>query len=194
VESESLFKRLSLFDVLVVGLMGLGVVFLFVSFRGKVLGEKVEVEYISAEGDEVGGNKIMVDVGGAVEKPGVYELEEGSRLKDALVAAGGLAEWADREWIGRVLNMAEEVGDGEKIYIPEEKEEGEITVSAASDSSLVDINMASESELDELWGVGPARVSAIIENRPYGSIEELLEKKVLPKNVFEANKEKMSVY
>jgi competence protein ComEA len=199
VEEGSLLKRLSVFDILVIGLMGLGVTFLFFSFRGKVLGEKVQVEYLSSDtGAQLRSGMVFVDVSGAVMRPGVYELEEGSRLKDALVAAGGLSESADREWVGRVLNMAEEIGDGEKVFIPEISKNQNIETSNQNSnnetSNLVDINSASEAELDELWGVGLARAAMIIESRPYKSIEELLAKKVLPENVYEANKEKISVY
>jgi len=54
--------------------------------------------------------------------------------------------------------------------------------------------LASKSQLIDLWGVGEARAGAIIDNRPYKSVNELLEKKVIPENVFEKNKDKMSVY
>lgn len=190
-----MLKKLSLFDVLVIGLMGLGVVMLFVSFKGKVLGEKVEVEYMASNKAEGISNKIVVDVGGAVIDPGVYELEQGSRLKDALVAAGGLAASADREWVEKVFNMAEEVDDGEKIYVPEVLKNQNIENSNQSQNlNLININDASQQELESLWGIGEVRAQAIIDNRPYKSIEELLEKKIVPKNVFEANKEKMSVY
>ena len=79
-------------------------------YRMKVA-PKTEVEIIKNEGrvmDESRG-KILVDVGGAVEKPGVYELEVGARIKDVLVMAGGLSAKADREWVEKNLNQAGEV-------------------------------------------------------------------------------------
>lgn len=195
-ENNGLFIKMSLFDVLVIGLMCLGVVFMFFSFRDKVLRSSVDVEYVKGDSsNNVGVGKILVDVGGAVVSPGVYELDVESRLKDALVAAGGLSESADREWVGRVLNMAEKVSDGEKIFIPEILKNQNIESSKQTqNSNLININSASQSQLDGLWGIGEARALAIIEGRPYKNTEELLTRKIIPQNVFDANKEKLSVY
>lgn len=110
--------------------------------------------------------KAMVHVDGAVVSPGVYELSFGSRVCDALDAAGGLAEDADTSQI----NLAAEIADGEKVYIPRE---GEVVTNVgtsqagtnASDSGLVNINTATVEQLDTLPGVGEATATAIVKDR-----------------------------
>ena len=59
---------------------------------------------------------------------------------------------------------------------------------------MVNINTASLSELDELWGVGESRAKTIIEKRPYGSLEELKSKAGIPESVLEENRRMISVY
>ena len=154
--------------------------------------DEVVVEYVEIE--EETERWYWVDVGGAVERPGVYQVVSGSRLKDALIAAGGLADEADRDYVSRMINLAGEVSDEEKVYIPfrEEKGEGEVVVEAGE--GLVNLNTASKDELDTLWGVGEKRAEEIIASRPYKSMEEVVEKGVLPASVMEKNKEKVTVY
>lgn len=168
--------------------------------------EQPSVEIIKA--DDVGGEdsaKIFVDVAGAVINPGVYELESGARIGNALVEAGGLSAEADRGWVSRYVNLAAPVVDGAKIYIPIE---GENTGGSAGSASVgggevagvgvqgqgININTASASELDALWGIGEARAADIIGNRPYQSIEELMTKAGIPKNVYDRIKDQVSVY
>lgn len=64
--------------------------------------------------DTKGESKVVIDIGGEVVKPGVYELVGGSRIIDVLVKAGGLSEEADRDWVEVNLNRAEILGDGQK--------------------------------------------------------------------------------
>jgi competence protein ComEA len=186
---------LKLFDWVLVGLMILGgglILWGLLESRGR---SEEEVEYLS-DGLSDTQEMIWVDVSGAVEKPGVYELSGGSRVKDALVLAGGLSQLAEREYLERVINMAEKLTDGEKIYIPREgSNEGEV-LGGSSDGlgGLIDINSASVSELDTLWGVGSVRAQKIIDNRPFSKVEELLSKGVLPENVYEKIKDEISVY
>lgn len=142
---------------------------------------------------------IFVDLQGAVEKPGVYELPGGDRLNDLLIRAGGLSAEADREWAGKNLNLAAKLTDGQKIYIPKRGDlisktgvlGGGISTGVVSGQAVININTASASELDSLPGIGEVRAQAIIQNRPYSSIEELLTKKVIPKSVYEKIKEKI---
>ncbi len=120
---------------------------------------------------------VIVHVDGAVGVPGVYELEAGARVGEAVDAAGGLADDADTS----TLNLAAEVADGEKVYVPHEGEaapaEGgeEATGGAAA---LVNINTAGVEELDELPGVGEATARAIVEDRetngPFSTPEDLM--------------------
>ncbi len=145
---------------------------------------------------------LVVDVAGAVEKPGVYSLRQNARVQDALIVAGGLSVDADRAWISRSLNMAAKVVDGGKLYIPKEGENIKSSTSSVSSGSnmgsiggaLININEASSSELDKLPGVGAVTSQKIIDNRPYSSVDELLSKKVVGSKVFEQIKEKITSY
>jgi len=77
-----------------------------------------EIEILTEE-KEVGEDRtIFVDLEGAVEKPGLYELPAGARINDLLIRAGGLSARADRDWVERNLNLAQKLADGVKIYIP----------------------------------------------------------------------------
>jgi len=147
-----------------------------------------EIEIISSEERE---EKIFVYLEGAIEKPGVYELTAETRLNDLLIRAGGLSALADREWVSQNLNLAQKLTDGVKIYLPFQ---GEKTKEGEDKSGKININKASSSQLDTLWGIGEKRAADIIKNRPYQSIEELLTKKIIPQNVFEEIKDEITVY
>jgi competence protein ComEA len=144
-------------------------------------------------------NTILVDVEGAVVKPGVYKLPQESRIQDGLVAASGLSAKADRSYLAKNMNLAMKLTDGSKIYIPIV---GEVVggISAPSASSgvavdaLVNINTSSESQLDALPGVGPVTAQKIIAGRPYNSVNDLLSKKVVGTKVFDQIKDKITLY
>lgn len=149
--------------------------------------------------------RIVVDVSGAVLKPGVYTLASDSRIKDAILMAGGIADNADAMRIAQTLNLAAKLSDGAKLYIPRLGEQqvtseevvksGPETVSQSSSSGNgININQAGESELDTLPGIGKVTAEKIIANRPYQSINELTQKKVVGASVFEKIKDKISVY
>jgi competence protein ComEA len=144
---------------------------------------------------------ITVDVSGAVGKPGVYELSSDARVQDALIAAGGMSSEADREFVGKSMNLASKLVDGGKVYIPFEGDTsastgqgGTQTVLGSVQSGLININSASTSELDTLPGIGSVTASKIIANRPYEKIEDLLSKKAVGNATFEKIKDKISVY
>lgn len=144
---------------------------------------------------------LVVDVEGAVVSPGVYNLPNGSRVKDALIAGGGISAQADRLWVAKNLNLALKIIDGAKIYIPFEGEkQGDPALSGSGGNSTVEsggsinINSASEKELDGLPGVGPVTAQKIIDSRPYQSLEDLVSKKVVSGSVFGKIKDKISLY
>ena len=112
--------------------------------------------------------KIKVYVCGAVRSPGVYELDADARINDALDAAGGFAENADID----MVNLAEVISDGQKIYFPVEGEEipsdtgkDQNDLADAGSDSLININEAGARELTELPGIGETRAGQIIEYR-----------------------------
>jgi len=137
--------------------------------------------------------QLMVDVAGAVQKPGVYALDANSRVQDALIKAGGLSSQADREYIAKTINLAQVLSDGMKIYIPVVGSVVSGEVGGAS-TGKVNINTASAATLDTLSGVGPVTIDKIISQRPYGSVEELLSKKSVTTSVYEKIKDEVSVY
>lgn len=166
-------------------------------------GDSSEITFHSGETQATSEKKtafkeIVVDVEGAVLKPGVYKLPVDSRVQDALIAAGGMGEHADRQKVAKGMNLAAKVIDGGKVYIPftGENSSGGSTADAllgAKTSGLVNINTASETELDSLPGVGPSTAQKIISSRPYTSVEELISKKVVGKSAFEKIKESIIV-
>lgn len=181
-------------------LIGLG---LLLVKDSRITSSKIEVLESTTEG--LGEDlEIVVEVAGAVERPGVYKLTKGVRIEDALISAGGISADADRIWMEKSLNRAAKLIDGQKIYIPRKDEQisgvstsnlgGYQTISSSQGSGLVNVNAASQKELESLWGIGPVTAQNIIEQRPYSSVEELLTKKILKSNVYERNKDKLSVY
>ena len=125
-------------------------------------------------------NRIIVDISGAVESPGVYMLQDGSRIFDLIEAAGGLTKDADINYI----NRAEILFDEAKIYIPSVRETSDLspgstvrTSSVSSGPSLININTADSETLQKIPGVGPSTAEKIISYRlshgRFSSIEEL---------------------
>ncbi len=117
--------------------------------------------------------EVVVYVSGAVGVEGVYSLREGDRVVDAIEAAGGLTSDADRSRV----NLASRVSDEQHIHVPRAGEvlpDQKATVS----SGLIDLNTASQAQLEELPGIGPALASAIIEYREtsggFERVEDLL--------------------
>jgi len=165
-------------------LIGLTLIALgILSFR--FLGDSVsdfEVEVIEPEESSV----IMVDLSGAVLRPGVYELENGSRINDLLIKAGGLSAEADRDWVARNLNLVDELSDGQKFYLPFQGEE--------SGEDKININQASLSQLESLSGIGEKRARDIVEGRPYGVIDDLVNKGIVSAKIFTEMQEKIAVY
>ena len=150
-------------------------------------------------------NKIVVDLSGAVENPNVYEVSSGARLKDVLILAGGLSVLADRQFFARNFNLARILKDQEKFYIPnsEETQTNEVQANLQSlpisesntlgVSDKININTASIDQLDTLIGVGKITAQKIIQNRHYQSIDDLLNKKIVGKSVFEKIRELISI-
>jgi competence protein ComEA len=137
----------------------------------------------------LGGAQLVVDVKGAVRRPGVYRLHADARAYDAVRRAGGLTRRADR--VG--VNLAARVVDGGEVVVPERggATSGAGTTSAptsgagdaggsttAADAPLsLDLNTATEQELEQLDGVGPAIAADIVayrqEHGGFASIDEL---------------------
>jgi len=109
---------------------------------------------------------VIVHITGAVPRPGVYALPQGARVQDAISAAGGFLAEAEKSQI----NLARLLEDGEKLDIPYIEGASPViatpgeTVVAAS-TELININTASQAQLDTLPGIGPTTAQKIIEYR-----------------------------
>lgn len=136
-------------------------------------------------------DEVIVHVTGSVKSPGVVKLKEGSRIEDAIEAAGGLTENAD---ISKV-NLAFVVEDGTKIRIPSSQDEDigdgdvidsgsgenivveENTTSSGKSSQIVNINRATVTELETLPGIGASLAGRIVEyrsqNGKFASVEDI---------------------
>jgi competence protein ComEA len=128
--------------------------------------------------------EVVVHVSGAVAEPGLATLPAGSRVGEAVAAAGGLTDDAEPERV----NLARPVGDGELVHVPREGEEPPETVGpqgggqastpsgeqgsgdgggseVGAEPDPIDLNHADEEQLEQLPGIGPARAAAIVEHR-----------------------------
>jgi competence protein ComEA len=123
---------------------------------------------------------LIVDVTGWVRNPGVYEFAAGDRVIDAVNRAGGAREGADLS----VINLAAPLADGTQVVVSKEGETpAGATAGAVSgvpgSGALVNINTASETELETLNGVGPVTAAAIIqyrtENGPFATVDDLMD-------------------
>lgn len=128
---------------------------------------------------------LVVDVEGAVRRPGVVELPAGSRVADAIEAAGGYAPQADLVAAAVQVNLAAELRDGQQIVVPAfgaPGASGEPGGGGGAVGGLVDLNSASRDALDALPGIGPVTVEKIVAARseqPFRSLEELVARKVM---------------
>ncbi len=148
-------------------------------------------------------DEFYVDVSGAVVSPGMYAVEKTARAGAAVAAAGGLTKQANQTYILKYFNAAAPISDGQKIYIPFANEDlldssqqplaqsnanqdsGATTAQAVGQgTNKVSINKASSSQLDSLPGIGAARSEQIIAGRPYASLEDLVQRKVLSESLF----------
>lgn len=154
----------------------------------------------SAASDDYTGDRslsdgtIFVDIGGAVKSPMLAELPDGSRVDDAIQAAGGLKQEADMSNI----NRAEFLLDGQKIYIPSlaMDADGNVMEGAAA-SGKVNINTADSTQLQTLNGVGPATAQKIIDyrqsNGSFASVEDIKNVSGIGEKTFEKLKDYITI-
>ncbi len=162
----------------------LAAVGLALAFLGRVLAPPaaaIELMPASAPSPAPAPAFVIVDVGGAVTRPGVLRLPAGSRVVDALVAAGGPTPEADL--LG--LNRAAPVRDGERVYVPRAGEVPPHRV--AGGDQRVDLNRASPAEIETLPGIGPgiaARIVRAREQRAFARVEGLQTRGLVSARVF----------
>ena len=153
--------------------------------EGEAAGESREPA--EEQGEEEEPLSVFVYVCGAVQKPGVYELPAGSRVYEALAAAGGLTEEADE----KSLNQAELLRDGSQITVYTKEEASSLPAPAGetAGSGKVNLNTAGKELLTTLPGIGDAKADAILqyreENGGFSSIEEIMQIEGIKEKVFE---------
>jgi competence protein ComEA len=121
---------------------------------------------------------VFVHVSGAVRTPGLYEFPEGARVADAVESAGGPRRRADLD----ALNLAELLVDGGKVHVPvvgEAAQDNGEMASSGGNEPVVSLNVADQTALESIPGIGPVKAHAIIRHREqiggFSSISQLLE-------------------
>ncbi len=141
---------------------------------------------------------LFVDIGGAVEKPGVYEVSKDTRLFEVIEMAGGLSEDADTDHV----NRASFVEDGQKIIIPVKGSDvtGDLDTTSASstvaENGLININTASADELKTLNGIGDVMAEKILEyrsSRAFKSKEDIMSVDGIGSKIYEKIKDRITV-
>jgi len=140
-------------------------------------------------GPGAGGDGLVIDVQGAVVRPGLVHLPPGSRIADAITAAGGYGPRVAADRVAATLNLAALLKDGEQVVVPSRDDPaaaGSAPTSATGKptgpAAKVDLNRASESELDALPGIGPVTAAKIVAARneqPFTSVDDLRSRKIL---------------
>ena len=140
---------------------------------------------------------LIVEVVGAVRRPGVYRVPAGSRVGDLVQLAGGYGPRIDTRRAEQELNLAAGLSDGDQVRVPSRDDVGAPSSqdsrpnggSAASPgaTAAVDLNRATQSELEELPGIGPATAQKIIaarEEAPFTAVDELRSRGILGEKTF----------
>lgn len=167
--------------------------------------EEKKAEEIENQGKE---SVVYVHVCGQVNVPGVYELPEGSRIYEAVAAAGGMTNQA----AGERLNQAAAVEDGQQIYVLSKEEAAKDAESAGGEAGVLDasipgmpqaedgkvnLNTATAEELMTLSGIGEAKAEAILRYREehggFQKVEELMEVEGIKEGVFHKIKEQVKI-
>ena len=148
---------------------------------------------------------LIVDIEGAVVSPGVHALPDGSRISDAIAAAGGYSPSVDIAAASAGLNLAARLSDGQQIHVPVLGEAVVILASpgdtngaqpSSSGSALIDINHATADQLDTLPGIGPVTAQKIIDARtvaPFATVDDLESRGVVGPSTFEKLRDLITV-
>lgn len=174
---EKMHSKLSLADLGKPALIGIAVLVIMVAvLAGRNLigtatatefelsSDASSIEETVSDGESHKTETLFVHVSGCVAKPGLYELEEGSRLASAIEAAGGFTEDAACDSV----NLARRLEDGEMVVVlPMSAGSGanEEIPEAKTASSLININTATAEELEQLPGIGPSTAQKIVSDR-----------------------------
>jgi competence protein ComEA len=150
---------------------------------------------------------LVVEIVGAVDRPGVYRLPQDARVGDLVTAAGGYGPRVDTDRAGRELNLAAQLHDGDQIRVPTRGEAvgtappttggGTGTKPAGGKPPPIDLNRATAEELDTLPGVGPATAAKILASRdeqPFAAVDDLRSRKLVGEKTFANLKDLVAVH
>ncbi len=152
--------------------------------------QPLEIRFDEPTGDS---EPIKVYVTGAVQQPGVYPLKDGDRVVDALEMADGPTE--DAELIA--LNLARRLHDEDQVIVPREGQPLTGVAGATAVAQKLDINTASAQLLESLPGIGEVYSQRIVDSRtangPFETIDDLVDRKLIPRSTFEKIKDQITV-
>jgi competence protein ComEA len=141
---------------------------------------------------QVASGPLLVDMQGAVRRPGLVRLAPGSRIADALKAAGGYSRKADLNAAAGALNLAAVLADGAQVFVPmigaPAPPPASVGGGGGTAGSLVNLNTATPEELEALPGIGPVTVQKIVAARaeqPFTTLDELVERQVIDRGQLE---------
>jgi competence protein ComEA len=126
---------------------------------------------------------LVIDVAGEVRRPGLYRLRSGSRIDDAITAAGGPTSKAELD----TVNLAAPIADGEQVVVPGRGAAGEAAAAASpsgagsSPTAPLDLNTATLEQLESLPGIGPVTAQKILDYRQtHGAFHSVTELQGVP--------------
>ncbi len=154
---------------------------------------------------------LVVDVSGAVRRPGLYRLPAGSRVGDAIAAAGGFGPRVDAAAVTASINLAARLEDGSKVLVPERgsavaasaapgtgsgsgggagngETAGAVASSTSGEAARVDLNRATQAELEALPGIGPVTARKILDSRtsaPFKQPDDLVSRGLVRTGVYD---------
>jgi len=166
--------------LLIVAALGLGLAYAVTRVRAPA---NVPIAVVEPSASATPVPSVVVDVAGAVARPGVVHLPYGTRIADAIAAAGGAAPDADLASVNRAALLR----DGARVYVPRFGETPPAGSLGSDAEAKIDINHATAAELEQLPGIGPSTAGRIVrsrDQRAFSRVEELQSRGLITARVF----------